>query len=494
MRPHSSALCVCFASFFAANLALADDNWIPPSDGGPLAGYRDDLFFLRDGGDHFRLYPRGRMQLDLLTHFSDGAPATSLDDLLVFRRLQPELSGQLFRDWTWTMGVAWESAALTTPAGFTARALADAGEPRSSARGLRMIPADDFIDYGPCSLFHAQVGRFDVPFTMENRTSDVATPFLERSFVARNLGAPENKSVGAMLSGEADSRVARYETGAFLSEDSADLRDGADLMTRVVLRPAYWVPIGNQFTIGGSFRVGSRDGARGQAPVHGFTTQGDFEFWAPVFASSRGLVRAYPAGDRVGEAFEGHWQVLRFDLSFEWARSRMETREALDRDPDGSLRQGALEGHAWYFQLGLWAMGKAELPGVPGVEPLPRADLKKPERRYPLDALELVFRIEELSARYRSASRAGTADPANVDGNIEAWAASGGLNLWLTKHLRLTIDTVTTWMPGSSPEETATADQRAIAPAQALPSGVDAEDGRSSHWVEEVTARGQIAF
>ncbi len=44
-----------------------------------------------------------------------------------------------------------------------------------------------------------QAGQFDVPFTLENRTSDAYTDFIERAMVARSLGAPRNKEVGVMV-------------------------------------------------------------------------------------------------------------------------------------------------------------------------------------------------------------------------------------------------------------------------------------------------------
>ena len=46
--------------------------------------------------------------------------------------------------------------------------------------------------------FIVQAGQFDAPFTLENRTSDAYTDFIERSMVARSLGAPRNKEVGVM--------------------------------------------------------------------------------------------------------------------------------------------------------------------------------------------------------------------------------------------------------------------------------------------------------
>ncbi len=63
------------------------------------------------------------------------------------------------------------------------------------------LPATDeylaFAPFGDRLIF--QAGQFDVPFTLENRTSDAYTDFIERAMVARSLGAPRNKEVGVMV-------------------------------------------------------------------------------------------------------------------------------------------------------------------------------------------------------------------------------------------------------------------------------------------------------
>ena len=55
-----------------------------------------------------------------------------------------------------------------------------------------------------------QVGQFYLPFTLENRISDNTTPFLERSLAVRNIGAPLQRDIGAMLWGESPDRLLYY--------------------------------------------------------------------------------------------------------------------------------------------------------------------------------------------------------------------------------------------------------------------------------------------
>ena len=65
------------------------------------------------------------------------------------------------------------------------------------------LPAtDNYLAFAPFGdRLIVQAGQFDVPFTLENRTSDAYTDFIERAMVARSLGAPRNKEVGVMVHG-----------------------------------------------------------------------------------------------------------------------------------------------------------------------------------------------------------------------------------------------------------------------------------------------------
>ena len=76
--------------------------------------------------------------------------------------------------------------------------------------------ADDYLAFAPLGdRAILQVGQFDAPFTLENRTSDAYTDFIERAMTARTLGVPRNKEVGAMLHGVvADGRLT-YAVGLF---------------------------------------------------------------------------------------------------------------------------------------------------------------------------------------------------------------------------------------------------------------------------------------
>ena len=83
-----------------------------------------------------------------------------------------------------------------------------------------LLPAsDEYLTFAPfADQLMVQAGQFDVPFTLENRTSDAYTDFIERAMVARSLGAPRNKEVGVMANGLLGDRRFYYSAGLFNGE------------------------------------------------------------------------------------------------------------------------------------------------------------------------------------------------------------------------------------------------------------------------------------
>src|SRR5207244_381508 len=73
-----------------------------------------------------------------------------------------------------------------------------ASTPATGATGT-VADAYVIVDYLP--YLKLQAGQFDLPFTLENRTSDKYFDFMERSVVVRSFGVPANKDQGAMLFG-----------------------------------------------------------------------------------------------------------------------------------------------------------------------------------------------------------------------------------------------------------------------------------------------------
>ena len=75
--------------------------------------------------------------------------------------------------------------------------MGSAGGRRARARPSNIGTTDDYVALAPLkNLAILQVGQFDAPFTLENRTSDKYFDFMERSITVRAFGIPENKEIG----------------------------------------------------------------------------------------------------------------------------------------------------------------------------------------------------------------------------------------------------------------------------------------------------------
>ena len=161
-----------------------------PSDSAPLAGYTNGTFFLRSPSNNFVLFPDGRLNVD--GYFfparpdapagvtADGPADPRPKNTFNVRRARAEFSGQFLQHFNYYMGGEFG----TIPGGAQYGTFTDV-----------------FInvDYTPWA--NLQIGQFDAPFTLENRTSDKYFDFLERSVAVRGVGVPLNKELGAMLWG-----------------------------------------------------------------------------------------------------------------------------------------------------------------------------------------------------------------------------------------------------------------------------------------------------
>src|SRR6185503_9683307 len=104
----------------------------------------------------------------------------------------------------------------------------------------QLITTDDFVGLAPWeNLALLQVGQFDAPFTLENRTSDKYFDFIERSITVRAFGIPSNKEQGAMVHGMLPGKVAYYSLGVF-DGDGTNFKnqdDNFDVLGRAWVAP-----------------------------------------------------------------------------------------------------------------------------------------------------------------------------------------------------------------------------------------------------------------
>jgi len=469
-----------------ATTARAQEPEAPKPDESNLqAGSHGGVFYLRNKDDDFRLHVQGRAHIDMFNYFGPGVSETaSLKSTVGLRRVRPELTGEFLQGkWQWMLAGDWGNGSPSTAAGQTV--------------AIKAAPTDVFLNFHPDGLFNVQIGQYDAPFTMENRTSDKVIPFMERSLAVRALGIPTNKEIGAMVWGETKDKLVFYSLGVFNGEgqNRPNVDNRADMFGRVFARPL--VSSGGvlkDLQIGASGHYGVRDTHFVSYDYPGMTTQGNFTFFGSTYTSSKGLAHIIPAGTQMAFAGEVRLPVDMFDFSGEFVWVKNETREAIDGfTANNSERFGALKGYAYYAQLAVWPMGGREILGNPGYQNPTHVDLKKPDKP-PTTALQLLVKWEQLRVKYDSSSRAGTPDTQNVDGDIKVNAFSLGVNYWATKHVRLTANYVLNMFPGSLPTSSWTADQRARAPGNTLAKGINDDARDNAHVLHELLFRCAVGF
>jgi phosphate-selective porin len=483
-------------------------------DGQPLAGYHSGLFYLRDVDDNYRLYLQGRAHLDFYSYFGSGVGDTALKPTLFLRRARPEISGEFFHRWWFMLAGDFGATAIDNPRGTNETSAAAPGmEPTatsgrySSAQPARVSAAatDVFLNFRAAKWLNVQAGQFDAPFTMENRTSEKwGTPFMERSLTVRDVAVPTQKQIGLMLWGEAF-KVLSYSIGVFDGEgqNRPNVDSKGDVFARVYVTPLVSrTDALKNLEFGASVREGSRDHNYVNYDVPALTTQGQYAFWNPTYTGSAGLTHIIYSGSQRGVAAEARVPYGLVDLTAEVAYIDKGTREAVDgMQAAPSPRFGSLRGYSYYLELGYWPLGNRDINGLPGVQNMPHVDFAKPDKAIPERALQLLAKWEQVHLTYASARRSGSPDVKNVDGDIRVDAFSLGANYWLTKHLRFTVNYVLNVFPDSAPSSASaagspaqTSKQRAQAPGNTLPAGVNDDARSNAHVLHEALARFAVAF
>lgn len=432
----------------------------------PLAGFHGDRFYLRDPGDHVRLFPGGLVQIDTRAAFGRGVDeltgerAAPLQPRVGVRRARLDLGGQIHG--AWSFYVSGEFAG---------------GSPRLEYA---------LIDLGFHRLLHVTLGQQLVPFSQANRTYEPDLPWFERPLAVR-FALPRDKDLGVMAWGETRTGVLAYEAGVFGGDGPRGNADRAvDVAGRVTLRPlAATRSIAQDVQIGASALYGVRQIERVTQPLDALTTEGGFAFWTPQRDDQGTAVVAIPSGLQRAFGGEVRVPVSRLDLRFEFLHARRHTRESEPgREAIDSARFGTLRGSSFYVHLGVWMLGSPALLGAPGRYRPP--SLSSPRR--PLDerGLLLVLRFESMSATYAPADRASAPGDPSTRRDLEARVVGAGLNYYAGRHAAVLLHYTTTIFPRSSVPQLSPSNL-AVAPGNLV--------GHSgAHQLHEIGARAQVFF
>ena len=314
--------------------------------------------------------------------------------------------------------------------------------------------ADVYVAFAPAAdLFVVQLGQFDAPFTLENRTLEPYTPFIERSLAVRALGAPTNKDLGLMVHGVAAARTIYYSAGLF-NGDGPALRNGdnqVDLIGRVagtpLARAAHEVL--RTLQLGGSLWYGQHHAG---APLPVQATPGGFVVFDPTWTTGQ-LNPLALALDESGRTLAlagelslplGHQLGVRAEVIYK-AQDLAEDNVAADGSVLATKGRASLQGIAGYAEAWFWLLGDdLQLP-VPGFE-LPKrlGSLGEPAQRHGL----MVTARAELLKEDLSSTVPSLGDPNLATTRVVEVLA--GLNYWYGRRVRASVNYVVSVMSGTS--------------------------------------------
>ena len=365
----------------------------PPPQTAPQAGERPRVRVefpppeIRIG--QFRAALRIRLHFD----FRDFDPELG-EDPAVFRRGRLGLQGRLYDDLEY--------------------------EVEADLRDEEHPYRDVWVNYRRFRAAEVQVGRFKVPFSLEQTTGIFNINFVERSLIASELAPGRDR--GVMVHGRVADDVIAYEAGIF-RHDGDNTRFNGNVTDRtwagrIVVTPweasrgvLHSAQVGVAVTTGELFE--------GLYGLRGHTISG-YQFFEPV----------YVKGDRRRLGVEGRWTPGSILVQSEYVRvvDQRNDQGLGDVDLPDAVAQG------WYLS-GTWAVTGENKSGG-GLEPT------RPFPTKGWGAVELAARIEEL----RFGSRGTGGEPpfsnpraANILTNRDR-ILTLGLNWYLNQFGRITVN------------------------------------------------------
>jgi hypothetical protein len=384
--------------------------------------------FLRSADNEFVLMPGGRLQIDgyFFKRDTDRMPTPSI----LLRRARLEVAGWVGSWFFYNIGGDFAAA------------------PPAAGQSW-LATTDDFVGIAPWkNLAMLQVGQFDAPFTLENRTSDKYFDFMERSITVRAFGIPSNKETGAMINGLLPDKVAYYSLGVF-NGDGQNFRNvdaKFDLMGRAWIAPFALAGVKSleDVEIGGSMWLGGR-GNNGTL-LAAQSTQGNLPFLpTPTWRNTPMMGAAQPVEVHQRDKLRAFAAELHVPIEHKYgARVEYVTKKqdliAADATNAASLvtlSPGRLNGWSLYGEVWWWVVGDDTILPAPGLE-LP-SRLKKFETKAPRHGVMLAAKVEHLDETIEFDSPvAGD----TISGSHKVTNFTLGANYWYSKRFRASFNYV----------------------------------------------------
>jgi hypothetical protein len=261
--------------------------------------------------------------------------------------------------------------------------------------------------------------------------------------------------------------------------------------------PSKWTQIGL------SARQSSADPTRVGYDLPSMSTQGGFVFWKPTYKDSLGrVIHIIPSTGQWAIAADVYVPIQNFDFTGEFMYVEDNSREAVDgyQLSPFTERLGTFKGWGWYAQASYWLLGDHDIIGYPSYGKPVHLDLLAPQRA-PQQGVQVLAKFEMLHMSYDGNARGGNLDAKTPNGDVIVNDFELGINYWATKHLRVGLNYTYYDFPSSEPTTPSepngpvqSATQRAFAPAQLVPKGVDDSARDNGHTLHEFQARVGVQF
>lgn len=433
------------------------DAGVERDEDAPLAGYGSGAVFLRSRDSNFVFYPNGRLNIDAFFFpnrgevrsgvTQDGVNDQRPRDTIFIRRARAEFNGTVLKHFDYML--AGEFASI--PIMFQSAQISDV-----------------FVNVNYTPWANIQIGQFDAPFTLENRTVDKYIDFMERSITVRSFAVPMNKEIGVMVHGLAPQRFLRYELGVF-NGDGGNVRNPDNHFD--VIGRAYFAPLAlltrasatrwlSEIWVGGSFWFGQRV----DVPYDAFpplSSNAAVVFVPPVFGNGNRLV---PNGQILKWAIEVNVPIGPIGWRFELVRSERDgigiyrpmATDAANNVPLSRALSANINrrGTSFYLQMWYWILGSPSMLPTPGQEiPQRWAGFKKGKESFPI-GLYVSARYERMFAEHEEIPQEGLSlsdEQRAILGNVSVDSFGLAVNLWLSRHVRFSANYFLNYLDGNMP-------------------------------------------
>jgi hypothetical protein len=356
-------------------------------------------------------------------------------------------------------GAGLDLARIDLAGWFGGKVFFDFSADVASASSLRYV--DNYVAVAPWDdrvIF--QLGQFDAPFTLENRTPDRYLDFVGRGAAVRSFAIPENKDQGAMVHGTNPAHNFYYSAavmnGAGPTVSGVDSK--FDVLARAWIAPFSFdgPPILRDLTVGGSGWTGDRV----TGPVYqGLTTQtgytaADPGAWWMVGPPSNFLIRE--RGRLYAGAFEVNASFMhRFGARFEWIYKKQPLSAFDVTDGAHPMIAGGLDLSGWatYAEVWGWVLGDDRIigaPARPGLQlPLRLRDLRDGGPRNGLMLAARVDYVDQDMTRTAYSSMVNLV--AGAEGATKLKSLTLGASYWFTRRARLNVNYIVNSIDGDTP-------------------------------------------